>query len=330
MRLKWGAHAPSRAVVGAPADHINAPQRISVSCLSCAVLPTGEAPVGTREGACAPRFELHGLVLAAAVALSGSGRVALADDEPKPPSVGVASNIRVLTSNEPDVSSLEAWKKSVIKHGMSDKEKALAIFNSAVAFQHHDFPPFECLQREDWVLDPIKMFNVYGYSMCSVSAANMACLARYAGLPARVFTIRDHLVPEFYYDGAWHLLDADMIHYFPKADGSLASLQEVVDGITEWQKAHPEFPMFDKAARHQWMKEMGWKAAGPEILSRNPFFNADGSLPSGRFTWADSIMHFSKINHSREPCYCMGSLITTDWTGRRWPRSRPEASRRST
>src|SRR5262245_17174737 len=244
------------------------------------------------------RMTLSCCVAAAVAGLSGFGRVALAEDEGKPKSLGFVSNIKVLTSKTPDVSSLEAWKESFIKERMSDREKALAIFNCEVAFQHADFPPIECLQREDWVLDPIKMFNVYGYTMCTVSAANMACLARYAGLPARVFTVRDHLVPEFYYDGAWHMLDADLLHYFPKADGSIASLQEVVDGIGDWVKAHPDFPMTDRAGRHKWMNENRWKEAGPEILSRNPFFDAKGWLPPAKFAWADSIMHFSKINNS--------------------------------
>lgn len=245
-------------------------------------------------------------VVAAVVGLWGFGGVALAGDEGQPQSVGVVSNIKVLTAKVPDVSSLEAWKDSFIKDGMSDRDKALAIFNSEVTFQHADIPPFECLQREEWVLDPIKMFNVYGYTMCTVSAANMACLARYAGLPARVHAVRDHVVPEFFYDGAWHMLDADLLHYFPKADGSIASLREVVDDIGDWLKAHPNFPMSDKAARHKWMNENGWKGAGPRLLSRNPFFDANGWLPPAHFAWADSIQHFSKINNSRQSCYSMG------------------------
>ena len=65
--------------------------------------------------------------------------------------VGVVSNIKVLSDKVPDISSLEAWKKSFIKEGMSDKEKALAIFNTEVTFQQADAPPMEYLQREDSV-----------------------------------------------------------------------------------------------------------------------------------------------------------------------------------
>ena len=55
--------------------------------------------------------------------------------------VGVVSNIKVLSDKVPNVSSLEAWKKSFIKEGMSDKEKALAIFRTEVTFQQADARP---------------------------------------------------------------------------------------------------------------------------------------------------------------------------------------------
>ncbi len=225
-----------------------------------------------------------------------------------PANAGVVSHVKVLSTKVPDVSSLEAWKKSFIREGMSDKEKALAVFNSEVMFQQADNPPIEYLQREDAVLDPIKLFNVYGYTLCSVSSANMACLAGRAGLKARVFTINNHVVPEFFYDGAWHMLDADLIQYFPKEDGSLASLQEIVDGIGAWLKNHPDFPAGpgDKAARYKWMNEKGWKANGPDILSRNPFFDENGWLPCAEFAWGDTMQQFAKINNSWQSCYSMG------------------------
>ena len=170
----------------------------------------------------------------------------------------------------------------VIKDGMSDKDKALACFNTEVTYQQADTPPMEYLQREDSVLDPIKLFNVYGYTLCSVSSANMACLARYVGLKANNHTINQHVVPEFFYDKAWHMFDADLIEYFPKADGSIASLQEIVDGVSAWLKNHPDFPIAPekKADRYKWMADNGWKANGPEILTRNPYYDDMAGSPA--------------------------------------------------
>ena len=228
-----------------------------------------------------------------------------------PPSVGVVSNIKVLSDRVPDVSSLEAWKKSFIKEGMSDKEKALAIFNTEVTFQQADAPPMEYLQREDSVLDPIKLFNVYGYTLCSVSSANMMCLARYVGLPARDFTIQNHVVPEFFYDGGWHMLDADLIEYFPKADGTLASIAQIVDAVSKWTAQHPEFAKLNKSTRYAYMAKPGWKT-GPDVLLRNPFYDDMGWLPCAEFAWGDTMQQFSGIANNWQSCYSMGYRVNVE------------------
>jgi hypothetical protein len=88
---------------------------------------------------------------------------------------GVVSHIEVLSDKVPDVSSLEAWRHSFLKDGMTDQEKALAVWRSTVMFQHQDAPPYEYLTNE----------HVYGYSFCSVASCDIECLARYAGLRAR-------------------------------------------------------------------------------------------------------------------------------------------------
>src|SRR6516162_6277433 len=77
---------------------------------------------------------------------------------------GVVSHVQVLSDKVPDISSIEAWKKSFLKDGMTDEERALAAWRTTVMFQHQDMPPREFLQNEEVVQDPIKIFNVYGYS----------------------------------------------------------------------------------------------------------------------------------------------------------------------
>src|SRR5579862_7947078 len=88
--------------------------------------------------------------------------------------VGIVSHIKVLSDKVEDVSSLEAWKKSFIKDGMTDEQKALAAWNTVVRFQHQDPPPNEFLQGgDDNVHDPIKSFNVYGYGMCCCASCSI-------------------------------------------------------------------------------------------------------------------------------------------------------------
>jgi hypothetical protein len=228
-----------------------------------------------------------------------------------PATPGVVSNVKVLSDKVLDISSLEAWKKSYIKDGMSDKDKALAIFNSQITYQMADAPPFEYLQVEDAVLDPLKTYNVYGYTLCSVSAADVAALAEYVGLKARTLCINNHCVPEIYYDKAWHLFDADLVEYFPKADGTIASTQEVCDGINAWLKTHPDFSVAPekKGDRYKWMNEKGWKANGPEILSRNPYYDDIGWLPSADFAWGDTMQQFSTIHHDYRSVASMGYQV---------------------
>ncbi len=178
--------------------------------------------------------------------------------------VGIVSHVKVLSDQVPDVSSMEAWKQSSIRDGMTDAEKALAVWQTAVAFRHQDAPPNEYTQSEGNVHDAIKMFNVYGYNMCCCASATVGQLARYVGLEVRGYGIAAHSVPEVYYDDAWHLLDASLIAYFPKADGQLAGLEEMVTGVRAWLADHPEMKG-NNAKLMEFMRGGGWRA-GPDIL----------------------------------------------------------------
>jgi hypothetical protein len=206
---------------------------------------------------------------------------------------GVVSHIQVLSDKVPDVASMEAWKKSFIREGMTDQEKALTAWRTAVTFQHQDAPPFEYLTHEHVVQDPIKIFNVYGYSFCSVTSCDIEALARYAGLRARGWAINAHSVPEVYWDGAWHMLDASLINYFPKPDGTLASVEEIMAAIKEWYDQHPgrkgnqdQLIAFQRA--EGWT---GWKK-GPALLANCPFYDARGSWPARTHGWSSTMQEY--------------------------------------
>ena len=117
----------------------------------------------------------------------------------------VVCNVKVLSDKVKDVSSLDAWKKSYLDGLKTDAERAKACWESVVTYQHQQTPPNEYLQLEGNVLDPIKMFNVYGYSLCSVAAAEVCQLARVAGLKPRGWTINCHCIMEIEHDGGWQV-----------------------------------------------------------------------------------------------------------------------------
>ncbi|MBA2480811.1 MAG: RNA polymerase sigma factor [Planctomycetes bacterium] len=215
-----------------------------------------------------------------------------------PAKVGFVPHIKVLSDKVPDVSSIDAWKKSYITEGMTDEQKGMACWKSVWTYQYQDGPPCEFLQHDDIVYDAIKVFNVYGYAMCGNAAAHMMSLARNVGLEARSYGINAHSVGELKWGGSWHLLDPSLINYFPKADGQPASVAEMTAGVQEWLKAHPECMDEKGRARGDKIKElhaqggwMGWKQ-GPEILSRCPTWGDRGWYPAKTHGWYSTMQEY--------------------------------------
>ncbi|MBI1918061.1 MAG: ASPIC/UnbV domain-containing protein, partial [Planctomycetes bacterium] len=206
---------------------------------------------------------------------------------------GAVCNVKVVSDKVPDVSSIDAWKKSFLTEGMSDRDKALAAWRTVVLFQHQDSPPNEFLHSEIVVQDPIKLFNVYGYGFCSMASCGVEALARHAGLKARGWGINAHSVPEVYWDGAWHLLDASLINYFPKADGNLASVEEIMAAIKEWYDRHPGYKGKEEKliALQRADGWTGWRK-GPELLTHSPFLDAGGWWPARVHGWYSTMQEY--------------------------------------
>jgi hypothetical protein len=203
--------------------------------------------------------------------------------------VPIISHIKVLSDKVEDVSSLEAWQKAVIKPQMLDAEKALAIWQTAVKFRHHDVPaPREYLFNDPDVYDAIKLFNVYGY--CTGKSAQPAFLqlARYAGFQARHLSVFRFGEPEVFYDNAWHMYDVGMINYFPKADGAVASVDELVTAVKAWHEKNPGY--HDNGKKLQaYARDPGFKN-GPALVANCPTLQPNGSYPSSNFGWYSTMV----------------------------------------
>jgi predicted transcriptional regulator len=204
--------------------------------------------------------------------------------------VGVVCHVKVVSDKVPDMTNLETWKKAYIKEGMSDAEKALVVWKTVRTFQHQEAPPNEFLQNESAVQDPFKIFNVYGYSLCSIASSDVECLARYAGLKARGRIINSHSVPEIFYDGEWHLLDSSLLCYFPKADGKLASVDEIMAGVKEWYEKNPSYKKNDAKLR-EFMRAGGLRK-GPEVLSRCPSYDENGWFEAATHGWYSTMQEY--------------------------------------
>ncbi|WP_339731896.1 transglutaminase-like domain-containing protein [uncultured Gimesia sp.] len=123
----------------------------------------------------------------------------------------------------PDLSSQNAMLASILKPGMQEEEKALAIWKLLVDWRYH-FTPAE---QGDELHDPVKFLNVYGYGFCDDCATNFAVLARKAGLRSRVWGLSGHVVAEAFYDGQWHMFDADHQVFYRNQKGTIAGVEEL-------------------------------------------------------------------------------------------------------
>lgn len=248
------------------------------------------------------RVREYQFVFAAWLIVAGVVSLLRADDP------GVVSQIKVLSEKIEDVSSLAAWKQSFIKDGMTDEEKAVAIWETMVKFRHTDGPPWEFLQTELNVHDPIKTFNVYGYGYCCCASCNIEALARYLGLQARGWGVAKHAVPEVSGDGkTWHVLDASYVSYFRNSNGRIAGVDELVARVQEWYEKNPGYRNNDAKLR-AFMVGGGWKK-GPEILSSTGFFEDDGQSIFSSHSWNGTMQVYDCKPYGYEYGYSQGYQV---------------------
>ncbi len=137
-----------------------------------------------------------------------------------------AYNIRMRRSDMPDTTDVASVLNSVITGGMSEVEKAKAIWRVVFQYTHQDTPPQEMIAG--CTHDAIKLFNVYGYRMCCCSSACVETLANAAGFQdSRTQGLTGHNVSEVYWGGAWHMLDSSLICYFKWGSGVIASVDDI-------------------------------------------------------------------------------------------------------
>jgi hypothetical protein len=121
----------------------------------------------------------------------------------------------------------------------------------------------------------------------------VAALARYAGLKARGWAINQHSVPEVFWNGSWHMLDASLINYFTKPDGTIASVEDIMSAVQDWHAKNPGYlGNEDKLQALQradgWT---GWKR-GPDLLARCSFYDAQGWWPARTHGWHSTMLEY--------------------------------------
>jgi len=138
----------------------------------------------------------------------------------------------VVSEHVPDLATLERLLSSPRFAGKSGEELVLALWELMVDRElgiFHYFPAQEVFSGRD-VFDPLKVFNVYGFTICHIHAHVLAMLCRAAGFRTRIADISGHEGTEVFYDGKWHYLDADiqMFHRLrPPEEHVIASREDL-------------------------------------------------------------------------------------------------------
>ena len=134
----------------------------------------------------------------------------------------VVMNPRVVVNGKRKWFTIDEMMAEIVTPEMTDREKALAIWQFLVDNRYHDQPAHNDIELHD----PVRYLNVYGYGFCDDSATNLMVLAEQAGLKGRVWGLDGHVVPEVFFDGDWHMLDPDGEIYYLEDDGhTIASVK---------------------------------------------------------------------------------------------------------
>jgi hypothetical protein len=128
-----------------------------------------------------------------------------------------------LVSGENDLRTVSAIVARAIEPGMTDREKAMALWWQEVQHRFH----YGGDNQE--LLSPVKVLNVYGHNTCGNDSICLAGLWKTAGLKVAPARLVGHCVTQVFYDGSWHLFDGDMHSlYLLRDNETIAGEQDLV------------------------------------------------------------------------------------------------------
>jgi hypothetical protein len=121
----------------------------------------------------------------------------------------------LIVNDKRDWYDADTMLTGILKSETDPKKRAFLIWQFLKLNRYHWYPA----ENANEVHSPTKFINVYGYGFCDDSAVNSECLFKRAGFSgARTWALSGHVVPEVYYDSAWHMLDPDLQVFYPKSD----------------------------------------------------------------------------------------------------------------
>jgi hypothetical protein len=171
-----------------------------------------------------------------------------------------------LSNGRNNFRGVEEIVSSAVSPGMTDADKAFALWFQEIQYRHHSGGDNSELG------DPVKVFNIYGYNTCGNDSICLATLWRKAGLKVAPARALGHCISQAFYDGGWHFYDGDMHSvYLLRDNQTVAGEQDIVRDHDLIKRTHSKGILF----LDSWWAE-------PEMCSMYFFEGPVGGERSGK------------------------------------------------
>jgi hypothetical protein len=138
-----------------------------------------------------------------------------------------------LSNGRNNFRTLDEIVASAVTPGMSDREKAMALWFQQVSHRFHRSGSGANLG------DPVQVFNIYGHNVCGNDALIMGAYWQKVGLKSAPVRLVSHAIAQVAYDGGWHVMDGDLDSFFLLRDNeTLASDRELARDHDLIRRAH--------------------------------------------------------------------------------------------
>ena len=233
-------------------------------------------------------------------------------------------NPKVLTDRTVDSSSLDSIVAGVVRPGMSDEQKVLALLAWWRRTVYHYGWPYQRPEQVEHWQDPVKCINVHGYGLCGSQARN------FGRLLARVFGDENTRLIGFSEaaPGAWKMhqccgafLDTACLRIFPRLKLMGHTSMEVRYG-GRWRLVDPQVQYYAYRRDGGGLAGAEDLIADPTLVTR-PVRRLPGLMPCGdirpvfyasKFTnWGNITREVAPDNHTMDITLRRGETYTRYW-----------------
>ncbi|HEV3006026.1 MAG TPA: hypothetical protein VGX78_16275 [Pirellulales bacterium] len=203
-----------------------------------------------------------------------------------------------LSNGRNNFRTLDEIVASAVELGMTDREKAFALWFQEIRHRYH------WAGDNDELGDPVKVFNVYGHNTCGNDSICLAGLWRRAGLKVTPARLVGHCVSQAFFDGRWNLFDGDMHSmYLLRDNQTIACEQDLVRDHDLIKRCHTQGILNpDRRANDEWEASI-YIFEGPPAGDRNCAQDTSMNLllrPGEAITWRWGHVSPAKY-HGSEP-----------------------------